>query len=288
MVNPVIGGAPAQRIDPIHFAPPAPRGLADIPTTLSRAPVSHFFQKIYSTIRAAFNVLMRLFSGCFIKRGSSDKISDELLRFDNLGVQGQVNGIYITTNETNLAQTRELLTQHPRPAGETIHIGCATWHNLDILSARKSTYGLFVDFNPKNGEFIRKTVELIIVSDTRDAFKKAMIEYLNSLTGSERALFFHPDQQGLPTERIEKELTREGSWLQSEESYLTVKALATHGRLISITEDIRHFENFLKLRIFLDRHHIAIDTLYLSNVSNFGSPKHVMLGDADCSRIRST
>lgn len=196
-----------------------------------------------------------------------DPISNGLAQFDNPSINGQVNGIYITTNERGLEQTREFLIQHPPPPSPTIHIGCAGWHNLDLIAFRRSTYGLIVDFNQKNGAFIRKTIELIGSSPSRQTFKDAMIEYLNSLQGSDRDLFFHWDQRGSPTERIEQELFREGSWLRSDESYQYIKAIS--GRIVAIAGDMQDVDLFLQIRGFLDANGIAVDTLYLSNISNF-------------------
>lgn len=198
-------------------------------------------------------------------------ISQTLASFNNPRIKGQVNGLYIASNETNLSTTRQLLKEQPRPSDEkpTIHIGCATWHNFDIMSERKSNYGLIVDFNPENAIFIEKTIEILNESESRDLFKQRMIIYLNSLEGAKKDLFFHWDQHGSPTERVEGELLREGSWLQTEESFLYMKALALKGHLIAITEDITNFESFSRIRKFLDRNNLVIDTLYLSNICNF-------------------
>lgn len=141
---------------------------------------------------------------------------------------------------------------------------------MDIICARRATYGLIVDFNPKNAEFIRKTIELITSCESREAFKTSMIQYLGSLRGPERELFFHADQRGSPIDRIEQELEREGSWLQSEADYQYLKGeLVSKQRLIAITEDMRNHESFSRMRKFLDDKKIAIDTLYMSNISNF-------------------
>lgn len=229
-----------------------------------------------------------------------DPISKALATFNNSLIKGQINGIYITTNETNLATTRQLLQEHPKPALETIHVGCATWHNLDIMCERKSDYGLIIDFNPKNAEFIEKTINIIQTSASREVFKQSMIAYLNSLESKQRDLFFHRDQHGLPTDRIEEELTRKGSWLQSEETYLFIKKLASKDRLIAITEDITNFEVFAQLRKFLDSNNMVIDTLYLSNICNFmrtdsdknaftKSVKHMLAPDTvliNCPKLR--
>ncbi len=229
-----------------------------------------------------------------------DPISKTLATFNNSRIKGQINGIYITTNETNLATIRQLLQEHPKPALQTIHIGCATWHNLDLMCERKSDYGLIIDFNPKNAEFIEKTMDIIQASASREEFKQSMVAYLHSLEGEQRDLFFHRDQHGLPTDRIEEELTREGSWLQSEETYLFIKKLVSKDHLIAITEDITNFEVFAQIRTFLDSKDIAIDTLYLSNICNFmrtdsdknafiKSVKHMLAPDTvliNCPKLR--
>lgn len=261
---------------------PSLQGLAGVQSTIeqgkSQRPAAqcllNVLQKVFAGLIAIILYLKWVFCGCCSRRSNFgntlDEIAKELAGFNNPRVHGQINGIYITTNETNLAGTHQLLERQPRPPLETIHIGCATWHNLDIIWTRKSTYGLILDFNSKNAEFISKTVELINSCESRDAFKTAMIQYLHSLRGAERNLFFHNDQMGLPTDRIERELSREGGWLQSEESYLYIKReVVSKGRLISITEDMRNWENFSKIREFLDSKKIVVDTLYMSNICNF-------------------
>lgn len=235
-----------------------------------------FFGWVYHPVTALHRCFKKLFVGGKVhsigkKNLLKDPLSKNLANFDNPRIKGQVNGIYITTNETNLAATNQFFKEHPRPNDEkqTIHIGCATWHNFDIMCERKSSYGLIVDFNPENSKFIEKTIDLINVSESRDIFKQKMNDYLNLLEGDKKDLFFHWDQKGLPTEKIEKELEREGSWLQTEDNYLFIKKLVSRDRVVAITEDITNFENFSRLRKFLDSQNISIDTLYLSNICNF-------------------
>lgn len=71
----------------------------------------------------------------------TNPISQTLANFNNSRTSGQVNGLYITTNETNLDTTRQMFAEHPRPLSDiqTIHISCATWRNFDIMCARRST-----------------------------------------------------------------------------------------------------------------------------------------------------
>lgn len=198
-----------------------------------------------------------------------NKIAQELMCFNNRRVKGQVNGVYITTNESNLEATAQTLKDHPRPSQTTLHIGCAAWHNLDMMCARRSDYGLIIDFNPKNAEFMEKTMELVKLSDSRELFVQKIVGYLNGLQGEERRIFFHKDQTGLPTERIEQELRREASWLGSDENYRFVRQLACDERLVALTEDITHWETFSQMRAYFDKSGLVVDTLYLSNICQF-------------------
>lgn len=286
MTNPIFQGSIRSVQDSLQVTAiqqPVSRGLAALPDTTDQRSaqtgpiqyVGNFLRKIYSRLISTLKALKIFFCKCCLRthpnlKNDQDEIAHALASFNNLRINGQINGIYITTNETKLESTRHLLERQPKRNQATIHIGCATWHNLDILCARKSTYGMIVDFNPKNTEFIRKTVELINSCESRGVFKTSMIQYLHSLRDTERDLFFHSDQLGLPTDRIEREWSREGSWLQSEENYQHIKReIVSKNRLIAITEDIRNCENLSQIREFLNRKNIAIDTLYMSNICNF-------------------
>lgn len=199
----------------------------------------------------------------------TDPTSLGLFNFSRSDVHGQVNGLYILTNETNLEETQNVIKTHPKPEGMTLHMGCASWHNLDIIFARKSTYGLLFDYNPKNAEFIGKTKELVRVCPTRLEFIQAMTRYLNCLDGAERNLYFHWDSGSL-LQRIENELTREGSWLSSDDSYTYIKEeIIEQNRLVSITESVSHSQKFISLHEFCEQKNLILDTLYTSNIENF-------------------
>ncbi len=116
---------------------------------------------------------------------------------------------------------------------------------------------------------MEKTMELVKLSDSRELFVQKMVGHLNGLQGEERRVFFHKDQTGLPTERIEKELRREASWLGSDENYRFVRQLACDERLVALTEDITHWETFSQMRAYFDKSGLVVDTLYLSNICQF-------------------
>lgn len=200
-----------------------------------------------------------------------DPLSQILADFNNPDISGKVHGVYILTNETGL----EMAQTFPIPVpsahwSSTIHIGCAAWHNLDIICMRHSDYGLIVDFNPQNTAFMQKTFQWIQESESREAFVEKVLHYLNHLKGPERGVFFHPDQKGKLTHRITGELEREGSWLQSDINYEYLREqLILKGRVTTITEDFCNTETFRGIKKALNTQQVKIDTLYLSNMGQF-------------------
>ncbi len=206
-----------------------------------------------------------------VEKSHSNPISKALATHDNPCSGGEVNGIYITANETGLEGTRKFLEGHPRHGdSQTIHIGCAGWHNFDIMCERGSSYGLIVDFNPENAKFIEKTIESIKSSSDKKMFLENMIKYLLTLKEEKRKAYFHWDLQGKSLiDRVTAELVREGSWLNTDKAYKHIKKLVSEDRLIAITEDITHSEKFSSIRKVLNENNIVIDTLYLSNICNF-------------------
>lgn len=202
---------------------------------------------------------------------ADDPISAGLARFDRRDVNGQnrVYGVYIVTNETNVDATRERLLSEQGSSARSIHLGCATWHNFDIMCARRSTYGLIFDSNPTSTAFMKKTLEFVNACATREEFVSVVVRYLDSLTGRERELFFHQDQAGCPIERIQRELSKPGSWLSCDANYHYIREVASRGGFTCITEDLRNSDHVSEIRAFLDRNGVAIHTLYTSNIANF-------------------
>jgi len=68
---------------------------------------------------------------------------------------------------------------------------------------------------------------------------------------------------------VVSELTREGSWLSTDEGYTCIRELALHGKICVITEDIRNDYVFNKISKLLIGNGFSIDTLYVSNISSY-------------------
>ena len=71
-------------------------------------------------------------------------------------------------------------------------------------------------------------------------------------------------------QRIKQELSREGSWLFSDESFGYIKKMASKGSIATLTVDMLDTEIFKELRGLLENH--CIDTVYLSNMRVFIKP----------------
>ncbi len=197
-----------------------------------------------------------------------DPVTTALRGLHNSNCSGIVHGIYLSTNETDLQVTRDFLTATPTP-NQGCHIGCAGWHNFDIMATRMSAYGLILDFNPQNKRLIEATLSVITHSSTREEFATKMGAYLD------RGLikFCHkspPLNQSLTAkEEMMIEFNREGSWLSKEETYQYIRSLALNDKIAAITEDIRNTRRFVDIPELLNQFGITIDTIYLSNICIF-------------------
>lgn len=237
-------------------------------------PLSSFCQNIRSLVQKIANCVSTFFRQVknFLLPSPSirlDPVACELAQMSR-SVAGKINGVYITSNEKDSGKIFDRLQTDLHPGSKRrIHIGCASWHNFDIAAQTNPQYVLIFDFNPQNQKFIEKTVELIRSNATRALFVQAVVNYLDATKGDERQAYFHWDQQALPTERIQKELRRMHSWLSSDASYDRIRQLVQTGRIVAITEDIRHTEGFSQMRKCLEKHWIDVETVYLSNIPRF-------------------
>ena len=70
-------------------------------------------------------------------------------------------------------------------------------------------------------------------------------------------------------EEPELELQRKSSWLYSNERYAHIRKLALEDKIALITENICAFEKYNKIFCFLNDNMIQIDTVYVSNISEW-------------------
>lgn len=206
-----------------------------------------------------------------------DPLSKRLRSFHSDEVHGEVAGVYITTNEV----VPESVISHL--ARKTLvpnccHIGFSGWHNFDIMALRHSAYGLLCDFNPHEREFLLFTLRTLKESSSKESFARKMIAYARTCHYAISYNFDFAD----PIKEIAAELSREGSWLSSDESFHYIQELAMKDKIAVITDDVRDSETFKKIGSILQFNGIAVDTIYLSNIC------HYMYHDGDQEAFVST
>lgn len=210
-----------------------------------------------------------------------DVLSVSLRELSNQRMYGDTLGFYLSTNESNSKNIRQFLLETPKPTN-ACHLGFSGLHNFDIMVARQSSRGIIVDFNPWNARIIDYALHLMTICNTRQEWLKwfkSFVKQLENCSNPGNCFFspnFNPDEEyaGLswlkfPDGELDLELTREGSWLSSEENYRFIKQLADKGKIVCITEDIKNTHVFEKAALLLKKESVSIDSLYLSNICNY-------------------
>lgn len=222
-----------------------------------------------------------------VKDVKEHPLTKRLRKFDNTDITSTNSTfqVFINTNEINRDAIRKSLLQATL-VSESCHIGFAAWHNFDIMAVRKSNYALLCDLNPETALFLNKTLEVLRKSKDRKEFVSQMATYANNIERghcllhkldltysinfacnvSEEIIYEEIIYIG---QEIEVELIREGGWLYTDESYECIKKLAITDKIAVITEDIRATTKFQSIKRFLDENGIQIDTLYVSNISEY-------------------
>jgi len=198
----------------------------------------------------------------------TNPLTQEIEELSNKKMNGDLAGVYITTNESNPLETQEILKKHPIKVN-SCHIGFSGWHNLDIMAERHSSYGVICDFNPKNALLLEETLRLVRLSESREEFLKKMGPYLEK----NRRVFSPNIANGgicvCPFEETNRQLDTPGSWLSSDRSYQHIRRLALEDKVALVTEDVRNTATFKKLVALLRRENLVVDTLYMSNIPQY-------------------
>lgn len=177
-------------------------------------------------------------------------------------------GVYITANDFGFENTSKKIAGLCSNNG--IHIGCAGWHNFDIMSKRHSQFGIIADYGKSNKNYIELTRDIILLSANRKGFVERMIESIKSV----------PFRIGedvldrLPEERIKDQLQDKNSWLGNDESFEYIKGLFQMGKIIAITIDFTKEETSLQMKNLLKKNDFTVDTLYLCNIRYFIKEDH--------------
>ncbi len=222
-------------------------------------------------------------------QGKENPLSKCIRKCDNKDLtEAAPIGVYISTNETGLAKTREILNNTPK-IKDGCHIGFSGWHNFDIMVIRKSDYAIICDINPENAYFLHHVLEMIKNNSDRLHFVGAAASYVKKVDRTniidpnklETSVAFQPnvsedpiyDDVVFPSDEIPIELKREGSWLNTDESYQYIRKLAQNDKIVLISENILNTATFEKIKNVLQNNNFQIDSLYVSNIHDYMNTK---------------
>lgn len=266
-MNPIGRGTPFDAFSKSRNTPPLQNKLGQISVNIGQVSVN---------IGKAFSARKNKKQQKASKDVLHDPIIQKITHLTNFSVKGSVAGIYITSNEANFRKVQSQLSNEA-PKDNACHIGFSGWYNFDVVATRKSSYAVVCDFNPQNQEFLAKTLHLLKKSTNREEFVNYMVDYLDT-----SKISFSPNlnddmpeySEGYsPQEEVRRELTRDGSWLASDETFEYIKSLAENDKFALITEDVRNTKTFKKIAKILKKNRLQVDTLYLSNISKYMSGK---------------
>lgn len=179
---------------------------------------------------------------------SSVQLNTELQKLSDPTCKTGFFNFFFTTNEAGTEHTRIKLSAKPLRA-KSCHIGFSGFYNFDIMVTRRSEWGLICDFNPLNKSYIEKAIEILKTAPTRAAFIEKMVSLNNNA--------------------LADEVEREGSWLNSVDSFAWIKNLALQDRIVAINLNITNTDRCQKIAKLLQDNAIAIDTLYVSNIGSY-------------------
>ena len=213
-----------------------------------------------------------------------DPLTKRLHTLNNASITvpiGATFGVYITTNEEGQRAIAEQLTL-TQPVSNGCHIGFSGWHNFDIMALRNSSRGIICDANPKNALFLHATLNILRNSASRDYFISKMVEYVsnqgnqddkhpenNSQSINFMVNYHLPAESDSPADEIKAHLLEQSGWLINDERFHHIKRLAETDKITLITEDICTTATFITLRKILRDNAVQVDSLYLSNISNY-------------------
>lgn len=214
-----------------------------------------------------------------------DPLSKKVRGMSNTDVHGNCGGVYIGTNEDNLEKTRELIQNNLKKIEGGTHIGFSSWHNFDLVFETKSSRAVLCDFNPNTKIFMDETLRILCESSNRLEFVNSMVlflkDYEDVLGIDPNAKYIVDETRALwafkytCAEEIELEMTREGSWLASDEGFNYLRNLAQNDKIATFTENAMSYAVFEKLSKLLRDNDCMVSSVYLSNIIQYCNNRNI-------------
>lgn len=181
--------------------------------------------------------------------------------------------VYLRTNEVALGHVTDILTRSQR-APRGCHIGFSGWHNFNIISDRRSEFGIICDKSWYSTELLEGTFRILRDSTSKEDFKvkiRAYIAEVSSRIPIELQPYRDASGRGKISTTIEEELevALSKSWFSNEENFRYIKMLATTRRMVAITVDIFDKPRIDQIVGICRKNHLLIDTVYLTNIRQY-------------------
>ncbi len=201
---------------------------------------------------------------------------------------------YIGTNEQGLSQTQNKLQEYS--GSLELYLGTSGFHNFDMLCVLRSKLCILFDYNVNQTMFMEQTLKIIRNNTNRFDFVRNMANYLMILRNisnkeasrlykehgfrnmikvsnllNESCIRFYPNLSEDPSyynnmlcedeiDEVKYELTRNGSWLSTDDNYSFIRSLVLDNKITIMCADIQNTSAFLNM---------FPNIIYLSNIANY-------------------
>ncbi len=174
---------------------------------------------------------------------------------------------YLLSNE-NYGNTYEILKRRPLMQNGAI-LGVGGTFNYDLICLRKPKVAIIFDFNPANITMHQDIQYCIESSGNRfECFEK--IKQLSQYFFNPERLFYSSSAKDYTKKSdFEREISRQYSWLSSDENFRTIQEYVQNRLILCINLDICQTDKIIQLKQELKKRAFVVDCLFISNVKDW-------------------
>jgi len=175
---------------------------------------------------------------------------------------------YILCNEAGQEQILTTLTAEAKSQDKRVHLGFSVWFNLDVIAVTHPEYAIILDIDPNVHAIYQCIKKAIDSSKTRDQFVDTFLKAVEKI----KLLPFPMEYQ---KNLFDQELSKKQGFLSSEKNFSLVKAMHEEGKIFFGAADVTNSEIFRQLAGWCKTKDAKIDTLYISNISEWLDPEEI-------------
>lgn len=168
---------------------------------------------------------------------------------------------YILTTEIGQSAALEQL-RLLKPNKEGLYLGFAFEFNYHVLAERPVKFAWIGDINKKMHTIYQFIETTIVKTENKDAFIEAFRKELE-----EKEVYYFSWKEQFPSKVIDYYLTREFSWLYTEEKFQRIRNLYLNHQIQHVNLDlVKDTSFFVQLKKWADFHNCQFDIVYASNI----------------------